>query len=542
MSVDRGDFRPFSPMPEEYETATIWSGVDEIFFRPLTKVFSFDASKRALNVHAMDEVPDSSWFTNRMSGKGMTPEEVQMGSCQDMLSSEGPFEVLGGKPDGFNPGFLVLAPNGKRYFFKFDYTESQPERASLADVVGSRIYHAAGFYAPCNQIIYFARSALKLSPKATKKDAKGENIPMTDADVQEAFKLAKLDPDGRVRASASLFLEGKPLGPWQYAGTRSDDLNDVIPHEHRRELRAGFVIASWVNHFDTRDQNTLAMWIPTAGGKGYVRHNIIDFGDSFGNLANLPNISNRLGYSYYLDFEHVFEDWLTFGFWVRPWDEGKFGKAGPVLGYYNVWNFEADEWQPGYPNPAFAKMREDDAAWMARIIAEFTPAHIQAAVRAGNIQNTVVRSELARILRGRQMKILRRWFRHQSPLTQPKFDFTKNPPQICLKDLAVYSGISKRLNRRYSVRGWMAKPALKDLGKFPVWPPKSDAGRVCGVLPTQIPGHDPSRPSYLMVDFTAKDEGQLEPPLIRIHLYVVGKGKYRVVGIERPETSVSPFE
>ena len=36
---------------------------------------------RAGNVNALDEVPDSSWFTNRLGRRPMTTEEIARGPC-----------------------------------------------------------------------------------------------------------------------------------------------------------------------------------------------------------------------------------------------------------------------------------------------------------------------------------------------------------------------------------------------------------------------------------------------------------------------------
>ena len=47
---------------------------------------------------------------------------------------------------------------------------------------------------------------------------------------------------------ASLFIEGKGIGPLRWYGVRSDDPNDLYPHEHRRVARGLYVFCAWLNH------------------------------------------------------------------------------------------------------------------------------------------------------------------------------------------------------------------------------------------------------------------------------------------------------
>jgi hypothetical protein len=53
-----------------------------------------------------------------------------------------------------------------------------------------------------------------------------------------------------------------PEQPWvvPHAGTRSDDPNDLVPHEHRRELRAGPCFGAWTNLVDPRPATPSMPW------------------------------------------------------------------------------------------------------------------------------------------------------------------------------------------------------------------------------------------------------------------------------------------
>ncbi|HXN40854.1 MAG TPA: hypothetical protein VN918_03630, partial [Myxococcaceae bacterium] len=246
------DQRPQRNVPEDYFSPMYWEGVRSSIFDPMTNFLSADHSGEALNVNAMDEVPDSSWFENRLGKSPMTPEQMARGPCEGSpLDASQAWTVIGGKLDGQTPGFQIKASDGRRYLLKFD-DDVQPERATAADVIGSKFFYAAGYHVPCNQIVHFEESTLKVSPGEEKKPHG-----VTPEQVHSILEFAPKEEDGRFRAMATELIAGKIIGPWRYQSTRDDDVNDVVPHEHRRELRANYVISAWLNHFDSRDGNTL---------------------------------------------------------------------------------------------------------------------------------------------------------------------------------------------------------------------------------------------------------------------------------------------
>jgi len=372
-----------------------------------------------------------------------------------------------------------------------------------------------------------------LGKKARIKTAAGIKIPMTQSHIDAAFELVKPNAKGEVRGIASLFLEGIPLGPWTYAGTSAADPNDVIAHEDRREVRASRVLAAWLNHFDIRDQNTINMWIAgKAKGSGHVRHHMIDFGDCFGSLWQWEGVSRRLGHAYYLDFKFMAADFLTLGLIKRVWEEVSYGPAGRVLAYYNVKNFTAGEWHPGYPNLAYDRMTEADGAWMARIIAEFSDRHVEEMVKKAKIQNKVVHTELIRILNGRRDKILTRWFQTLSPLSHPRVEIQGQKANLCVRDLALYSGVVDREKRIYSALAWKGIN-FSSVQKIQVNLSKK-GDQVCSPLPA-IEGASSKKPEYLVIDFIAATTKVPERAPLRVHLYQTGALKYRIVGLERPE-------
>jgi hypothetical protein len=521
------DQRPFDELPEEYFSPFGWDAANQTVFRPISRFFAVDPAGEAVNVNALDEVPDSSWFENRIGRFGMSPERVAQGACTTPpLDPNKPWTVKGAKPDGANPGFVIKGPDDKRYLVKFDGVLQGP-RATAADVIGSRLYHAAGYHSPCNRIVYFDRALLKIAPDASVEERDGER-PLTEKDLETVLSKALRLSDGRYRASTSLFLEGKPIGPWTYQGTRDDDPNDVVAHEDRRELRGMRILAALINHFDSREQNTFASFVEVGKNAGYVRHYMLDFGDSLGSLWTPPMLGRRIGHAYYLDVPYVVEDWITLGLVKRPWESAEFGRSGAVFGYFDVALFEPELWRPGYPNPAFSRMSERDAAWMARIIAEFSDAHLEALVATADLRDPILVGELSRILKGRRDRILDRYLTRLSPLAHPRVERLPNGARLCLVDLLLSSGRAKQ--RSYVGRAYLTERRI-ELGQS-----RPDArARSCVTLPA-VPESSSDKPRYLIVDVIARTPGLSAQLPARVHLYHLGGSDYRIVGLERPDS------
>jgi hypothetical protein len=528
------DRRPFKEKPEEYFSGFAWDGANQLIFRPVSRFFAVDPGGEAVNVNAFDEVPNSSWFQNRIGRAPLALETFARGSCDTPLPSQDkPWSVTEAKPNGANPGFIIKASDGKKYLLKFDGLVQGP-RATAADVVGSVVYHAAGYFTPCNRIVFFRPDLLKLDEDATAENAAGEEVKMTRGHVDTVLAKGLRLPDGRYRANMSLFMEGKPLGPWTYEGRRGDDPNDVVNHEDRRELRGMRLLAAWINHFDSREMNTLAMWISSERG-GYVRHNMVDFGDSLGSIWEPPAMGRRIGHSYYLDFGHVLGDFASLGIVRRRWDHTRFGPSGPVFSYFDVDTFEPDEWKPGYPNPAFGRMTERDGAWMARIIARFDDAHLRVLVGEAKLNDAFLDEELFRLLKGRRDKILARYLNRLSPLADPQVENFGGTSALCVNDLGVLTKMAGSYLRRYNARGFVGL----DMAPVGLGVRKLDNGRACSALPSST-GASAQDPAYMIVDLTASGPQATLP--LRVHLYQLGANDYRVVGIQRPSNNAPPSE
>jgi hypothetical protein len=520
--------------PEEYYSPFAWDGANYMLFHPLARFFAVDPAGPAANVNALDEVPDSSWFENRMGAHDVNAEYVARGSCGkkvlDPGMPDGSWLIDKGKDNGANPGFRVNVPGLGKFMLKTD-PETEPDRATGATAIASRIYHATGYNSPCDSVVYFDPKLLKLKPGLTVTNNEGKTWAFDQKALDGVLRRAS-HRNGLVRMVASRWLDGTPLGPFRYEGTRDDDPNDAIPHEDRRELRGARLIAAWLNHFDSREQNTMDMFVRASAkaktGPGYVRHYMLDFGDCFGSVWADDEISRRLGHASVFDGGYVIEDFLTLGSIERPWERAE--RTGGVFNYFSARDFDPEAWRGEYPNPAFSRMTEQDGAWMARILADFTDELVAAAVHVGQYEPAAERY-LTSTLISRRNAILRRYLGRVSPLAHAHGD----AHGLCATDLArrTHSVPNEALSfRAYVYRGAPLANAAKPRFRH-VAPPDVCLDIPHGNFAASLPAGAPER--YVVVDIT---NGYAPGPL-RAHLYDLGD-RYELVGIERPTESKHP--
>lgn len=523
--------------PEVYESSFAWDGADNLIFRPVSEFFEVDPSGESVNVNSMDEVPDSAWFVNRIGRSTVTVDEAVHGVCKggpelDPGDPDGSWVIDQGKADGANLGFRIKAPSGQRFMLKTDGAE-QPERASGATAISARLYHTAGWRAPCDSVVYFRPSLLSLEPGLTITDNTGKTRPLDEAELERMLETAP-KRDGLLRMSASRWLPGQPIGPFRYEGTRHDDPNDVIPHQHRRDLRGARLIAAWVNHFDAREQNSMDLWMAEdpdrpRSSPGVVLHYYLDFGDCLGSEWDWTGISKRLGHAYYLDIPYLVKDFLTLGIIERPWDRAKRSPQGDIFGFFSVRDFHPEEWKEGYPNPAFRRMTERDGAWAARVLAGFTTAHVEAIVDAADFSDPEHVKYINKVLIGRQRMILHRYFAKLSPVTSLVLEGAN---RLCGVDLARRTRVYPDDEFRYRATMY-AGDRLERHAAVKV--EAAEDGSVCLTLPHHAP--DGGAASDAASRYTVLDiENGQAPGPARAHLYDLGpRAGYRLVGLERPE-------
>jgi hypothetical protein len=392
---------------------------------------------RSEAINTLGEVPDSSWFTNRHGSIRMTRDQLKRGPGNENIPQP-PFVITGAKTEGITPGFKMRDAKGRNYHVKPDPIDS-PELASGADVVGSRLFHAIGYNTPENYIVRIRQSDWSIAKGAKIRGIGGVPRELVAKDLYDIMARVPLLPDGSFRVVASLNIQGTPLGPFRYEGTRSDDPNDTVLHERRRDLRGLFVFCAWFNHTDTKGANSHNS-IVKEGDISYVRHHLIDFGSALGSDGDRPK-DGRFGNDYQIPVAaRALKSAFGLGLYSPRWERADYPRP-KAIGRIESRVFDPERWKPNYPNPAFLSRLPDDEFWAAKIVMAFTDDDIRAVVETGEYSEPRVVDYLTKTLAERRDAIGRTYFAKVLPLDS----FAVKDGELRFEDLAVRYGLRRPL-------------------------------------------------------------------------------------------------
>lgn len=383
-------------------------------------------------VNTLGEVIDSAWFVNRHGQVRMTREELKRGAG-DGNAPKPPYVIVGAKTEGITPGFRMRDADGRLYFVKPDPIDN-PELATGAEVMGSKFFHAIGYHTPENYIIRMHSSewTIKEGTRISLNDKLSREL--ATKDLFDILARVPLLPDGSFRVVASLAIPGRGIGPFRYEGTRSDDPNDLVPHEDRRDLRGLRVFCAWLNHTDAKAANSYDTLV-RENGISFVRHYLMDFGSAFGSDGDIIKDA-RFGNDYQIPAANrVFRALFSFGLHSPDWERAVYPKLKAV-GRIESRIFDPEKWKPNYPNPAFLRSRSDDEYWAARIVNSFTDEDIRTLVETGEYSDPRVVDYLTSTLAERRDTIGRTYFTKVLPLDF----FQVRGGELHFEDLAVRHG------------------------------------------------------------------------------------------------------
>jgi hypothetical protein len=404
---------------------------DIIALRRTTRAMELRSTTPARNTNALDEVPDSTWFTNRIGVRAVKQEEAARGS-----SAGGPprlpLVLIEAKSGGTNPGFVAKDAAGRKFVVKFDPMGSL-ELQTAASVIVNRFFWTIGFNVPSDDVFSFKRSDITVAPDAH-AGTRG-HPPFTEAMLDQILTAVPRLADGSYRASSSELLNGKPVGGFAAEGVRSDDKNDRVPHEHRRELRGLRVFAAWLDHTDMKEDNGLDVYVEE-DGRHFLRHYLIDFGEALGgHAAEKGRMAD--GFDYAWDTESQLKATFAFGLWKRPWEDRK-PSPWPSIGSIATDDFDPVHWREAYPYWPFFERDAADEYWAAKIVMRFDRPLIEALVATGRLGDPGAAAYLANALAIRRHKIGMAFIEAVTALDE----LAVSNGHLCGRDLGTYYGLA----------------------------------------------------------------------------------------------------
>ncbi|HET7504543.1 MAG TPA: hypothetical protein VFK02_26155 [Kofleriaceae bacterium] len=489
---------------------------DGILQRRLVRALELPPPRRALGVNAVDEVPDSTWFTNRIGVRELSIDELTTGPATiESPELHKPWTIKSTKSGEGDLGFVIADARGEKFLLKFD-APGYPEQETATHVIVGKILWACGFNVSEDFVVHLVPDDLVVARDATLTDKFDDKHPLDRAEVDRRLATIARTADGRLRALASRWIAGKVLGGHPAEGVREDDRNDRIPHQLRRDLRGAYPIFAWLDHVDIQESNFLDSWVADRRDPHvhYVKHYLLDFGKSLGVMATTGHDPRR-GHSYVIDLAAMTRSLLEAGLVRRSWE----GRQAPRLrgvGLFEAESYDPGSWVTDYPvYVPFLFADRFDKFWGAKIVMRFTRDQLRAIVETGQLTDPRAVDYLTDTLVARQRATAAYWFARVNPLDR----FAASDDQLCFDDLSVVYGFAAAGTTQY--RAARYDRDARALGESAA-PAEAD-GRSCVALAMPRTGDgytvvriDTTRPGFTGTTFVhvARDPGSGAPRVI----------------------------
>jgi hypothetical protein len=398
-------------------------------------------------VNTLGEVLDGPWYVNRHASRRMSQEELLRGPGEDHPPFlDAPWEVLVVKPYGLRPGILIADSTKDLYLLRFD-PPGHLEAATGAEMVASRFFHALGYYVPEHYILYFKREQLIASEAGEEITSLGESRDLLEVDIDAFLGRVAVDADRGYRTVATRIGRWTGLlGPYQVYGLRSDDPNDIVPHEHRRDLRGLFVFCAWLNHNLMRAMNTMDV-LAEEDGIPRILHYLVDFSHALGSGGVGGPKRPFEGNETFLDGGRALKNIVSFGIVTPRWMRASYPDY-PAVGKLESETFEPERWTTNHVIAPFANRLPDDEFWAAKKVMAFTDEDVETLVRTGRYSDSRAEEWIARTLRERRDRIGRTYFQKVLPLD----NFRIEDDELRFDDLEMLNNFVS--DRNYSVQ-WL---------------------------------------------------------------------------------------
>jgi hypothetical protein len=405
------DDDPITRVPESQDASGVTEWDIDLFYDLMYNTFATPRTVktgwRAQNLNTIEEVPDSGWFTNRIVARPLSAEQLLQGANTSAdvelgMRQGGKLTIIRPKDVGAAPGAVVRGPKSETWFISFD-PPGHPEAASGAIMVASRLFWALGYWQAEQYLATVREEDFVIASDAVIRPPSGIKRPMKHDDLRALLRRVHRYEDGSYRIAASKLLPGKVLGGFRYHGTRPDDPNDIVPHEHRRELRALRVFGAWTNLTDMKAGNTVDTLVTDERGRKTVRHWLQDVGSTFGIGANGPHDWWE-GWETFYDGRSAWKRIYSLGFYLSPWQTADY-QRNRSIGIFEGKDFDPETWQPRTTPGAFLAARDDDNFWAARRVVAFTDDMIRTVVKAARFSDAAAETLMADVLIARRDKI-----------------------------------------------------------------------------------------------------------------------------------------